>query len=154
MPGGTPPSEEAYEGRTLVGMHIPGGWVVEGSGTKIEGRRRGAAWPTPATSSQLPHAALQGPPPSPAAGASQLYTALGLLQLVAALAMLIAPYKVRPACGSGEGRAGQAWVEGMRWVCLPRSRKQGLVQCSVVLELEGGTSRSADWFSLKFSLKF
>lgn len=90
-----------------MGLHIGGGCRRPGLGT---GGRHAAhdcsAWlpsqPSPPSPMPAPHAC----PPVP--GASSLYTLLGLLQLVAGLLFIIAPYKVGRGVGAGHGGRHEA----------------------------------------------
>ena len=117
LPGGRE-EEEAYEGRTLASLHIPGAAL---GGRGREGSR-GAAWAggrglrgegAPCTPSHArPAAGLEQAHPSaepaqpsapgprpllPPPGASTLYALLGILLLAAGLLAVIMPYKARLA---------------------------------------------------------
>ena len=89
--------EAAYGGRPLLGgLHIPGRpSVLVGDGSLTQAPRV-----------QTAHKARAA---FAAAGASQLYTLLGLLQLIAGILCIIAPYKVsQGGCPAHPQRASAA----------------------------------------------
>ena len=106
--GGCSAKNEAYAGRTIGGgLHIPGGTEMPGSMLPLYvclHCSAGAAGKVGVLVIHcLPHAPAHLPscsplaaptPTSDAAGAATMYTVLGLLQLVAGLVAIIAPYRV------------------------------------------------------------